>query len=222
MSGKRLEVLSFTAGGFGENAYLCHVPGAATTVAIDPGGDAAAMAAAAEARGLAIEAIVLTHAHIDHIEGVAELARRSGAPIHLHPLDRAWYDRVGEQALMFGVRVEQPPAPDHELADGQRLSVAGAEFDVRLVPGHSPGHVLLYDAAAGIAFVGDVVSQGSIGRSDLPGGDYRQLMDSIRRHVLTLPDDTVLYTGHGPETTVGHERVTNPFLVPQYRGGGLA
>jgi hydroxyacylglutathione hydrolase len=222
MSGRRLEVMAFTAGVFGENAYLCHAPGGATTVAIDPGGEAAAMAAAAEARGLTVEAIVLTHAHIDHIEGVAELVRRTGAPVHLHPADRQWYDRVGEQALMFGMRVEQPPPPQHELADGQRLALAGAEFEVRHVPGHAPGHVLLYEAAAGLAFVGDVVFQGSIGRSDLPGGDYRQLLESIRQRVLTLPDETVLYTGHGPQTTVEHERLTNPFLVPHYRGGGLA
>jgi glyoxylase-like metal-dependent hydrolase (beta-lactamase superfamily II) len=102
---------------------------------------------------------------------------------------------------------------------GTALELAGIRFEVRHVPGHAPGHVILYVPAAGVAFVGDVVFQGSIGRSDLPGGDFQQLMRSIREQVLTLPDETALYPGHGPSTTVGHERISNPFLVPNLRGG---
>lgn len=215
----RLEVLTFTAAGFGENAYLVRGVDAGSAVAIDPGGEARAMAQVLDSRELRLEAIVLTHAHIDHIEGIAELVRRHGAPIHLHPADREWYDRSADQAVYFGLPFDAPPPVDHPLADGQSLDLAGIRFEVRHAPGHSPGHVILYAREAGVAFVGDVVFQGSIGRSDLPGGDFQQLMRSIRERVLTLPDETVLYPGHGPATTVERERVSNPFLVPDYRGG---
>ncbi len=203
----------------GENAYLVWGRGQINAVAIDPGEGAAAMADAVEAEGLALEAVLLTHAHFDHIEGVAEIVQRTGAPVYLHPDARPWYDRAPEQAAMFGMRIATPPPPSHTLAHGQLLELGGARFEVRDAPGHAPGHVILYVAEAGVAFVGDVVFQGSIGRTDLPGGDFQQLMRSIREQVLTLPDETVLYPGHGPETTVGHERVANPFLAPQYRGG---
>ena len=114
---------------------------------------------------------------------------------------------------VFGMRVDVLPPVDRELEPGQSLELAGCVFDVRHAPGHSPGHVLLYIAAAGIVFAGDVVFQGSIGRTDLPGGNLKQLMTSIRSQVLTLPDDTVVYSGHGPPTSVGHERITNPFIA---------
>lgn len=215
----RLEVRAFPGPVMGENAYLAWGRGQQRAVAIDPGEGAAAMAGAMEAEGLTLEAVLLTHAHFDHIEGVAEIVRRTGAPVYLHPEARPWYDRAPEQAAMFGMRIETPPPPTHTLAHGDRFELGGARFEVRDAPGHAPGHVILYAAEAGVAFVGDVVFQGSIGRTDLPGGDFQRLMRSIREQVLTLPDETVLYPGHGPETTVGHERVANPFLAPQYRGG---
>lgn len=216
-----IEVRSFVAPVFGENAYLTWQPGSTSAVAIDPGAAAPAMADTLSAEGLWLEAILLTHAHIDHIEGVGELVRRTGAAVYLHLDDGPLYSGAIVQAMQFGMRVEEPPPVDNALEHGQSLELAGLTFQVRHVPGHAPGHVILYIEEAGIAFVGDVVFQGSIGRTDLPGGDFTQLIDGIRQQVLTLPDDTVLYTGHGPETTVGHERGTNPFLVPQY-GGGLA
>jgi hydroxyacylglutathione hydrolase len=214
-----LNIRTFVAPGFGENAYIAWRAGAAAC--IDPGNSVAAMERFLAGDGLTVEAILLTHAHLDHVEGVAAMARATGAPIHLHPADRPLYDRVAQQAQQFGLQVQVPPPPDHELHHGQRLVVGGVTYDVRHVPGHSPGHVLLHVADAAVAFVGDVVFQGSIGRTDLPGGDYAQLMSSIREHVLTLPDGTELYPGHGPPTTVDHERVTNPFLIPHY-GGGIA
>jgi glyoxylase-like metal-dependent hydrolase (beta-lactamase superfamily II) len=132
-----------------------------------------------------------------------------------------FYERVAVQAMQFGMHVEEPPPVDHALDHGQVLELAGLTLQVRHVPGHSPGHVILYVEEASVAFVGDVVFQGSIGRTDLPGGNFPQLARGIRAHVLTLPDDTTLHSGHGPSTTVGHERITNPFLVPHF-GGGLA
>jgi len=214
-----LEIRTFTSMGWGENAYLVRCKATGTLVAIDPGGEAPMIAEALE--GAPLEAILLTHAHLDHLEGVAELKRRTGAPVYLHPADRPLYDQAAAQAAAFGVEIEEPPPPDGELADNQDFRFGDCSFEVRHVPGHSPGHVLFYAADAGVAFVGDIVFAGSIGRTDLPGGDYRQLLRGIRERVLTLPDETVLYPGHGPDTTVGHERVGNPFLVP-LEGGRMA
>lgn len=112
---------------------------------------------------------------------------------------------------------EQPP-PEVDLVPGTNLSFGGSEFEVVFAPGHAPGHVIFVSTSEPVAIAGDVVFAGSIGRTDLPFGDYRVLMESIRTQVLTLPDETVLYPGHGPETTVGHERITNPFLIPVYGG----
>ena len=217
----KLEIRTFTSAGWDENAYLVRAEGQGHAVAIDPGGGAPELLVALEGDGLVLDAILLTHAHIDHVDGVARLARATGAPVYLHPADRSWYDQAGTQARYFGVEVEAPPPPDRALEGGSVLELAGAHLEVRHVPGHTLGHVLFYDAASGVAFVGDVIFQSSIGRTDLPGGSHSQLMESIRTRVLTLPDETVLYPGHGPPTTVGRERVGNPFLAPMY-GGGFA
>lgn len=215
------EILTFTAPWFAENAYLVGC-GSGVAVAVDPGGEAERMANTLDARGWRLEAILLTHAHIDHIEGVAELKRRTGAPIHLHPDDAQWYERAADQAAIFGYPITLPPPVDRSLAHGETLTFGERTLEVRHVPGHSRGHVIFHDAAARVAFVGDVIFAGSIGRTDLPGGDYRQLMQSIREQVLTLPDDTVLHSGHGPRTTVGHERKSNPFLVGDTGSRGFA
>lgn len=216
-----LEIHTFVAPGFGENAYIVRCRASGEVVALDPGGEAAAMADWLEAERAPLTAVVLTHAHYDHIEGVARLLERAPAPLYLHPADRPLYDGVGQQAALFGLPPLRLPPIDHPLEAGTRFPFGACAFEVRHAPGHSPGHVVLYAPDAGLAFVGDVVFQGSIGRSDLPGGDARQLLRSIHEQVLTLPDDTVLYPGHGPATSVRHERVSNPFLVGQY-GGGLA
>ena len=216
-----IRIRTFVAPGFAENAYLVWREGAAAAVAIDPGGAAGEMADGLADHELRLDAILLTHAHLDHIEGVAKLVGRTRAPTYLHPDDRPFYDNAKLQAQQFGMRVDALPPIDHALADGQQLEVAGLTFEVRHVPGHSPGHVILVLAEGECAFVGDVVFQGSIGRTDLPGGNFPQLVSGIRKQVLTLPTDTVLYPGHGPPTDVGHERATNPFLVPHY-GGGFA
>lgn len=216
-----LEVRTFTSAGWGENAYLVRGAGQAHAFALDPGGAAPELIAAIQREGMILDAILLTHAHIDHIEGVAPVARATGAPIYLHPAERGWYDQSEAQARFFGVDFEPPPPPDREVKGGDVLELAGARLEVRDVPGHAPGHVIFYDAAAGLAFVGDLVFQGSVGRTDLPGGSWKHLLASIRAAVLTLPDETVLYPGHGPATTVGQERVGNPFLAPSF-GGGFA
>lgn len=217
-----MDIRTFTGGGFGENAYLavCEASGAA--VAIDPGGAARALAQAVVAGGFDLEAILLTHAHLDHIEGVHEVrAIAPNAPIWLHADDLGLYQGVQRQAAMFGLQVEPQPDPTDELIAGQRFEFGDCAFDVRFTPGHAPGHVIFVAPDVGITFVGDVVFQGSIGRTDLPGGDFQTLMKSIREQVLTLPDEMDLLPGHGPPTTVGNERMGNPFLIPHY-GGELA
>lgn len=218
MTAGALTIRTFTSSVFGQNAYLVRCDATADWLAIDPGGEAAAMAGALAESGEALRAIVLTHAHLDHIEGVAELAERVPAPIYLHPADRPLYDSAARQAEMFGHRIRTPPPPDRDLEPGRSIELGRCALEVRHAPGHSPGHVILYSPEAGLAFVGDVVFAGSIGRTDLPGGSYRRLITSIREQVLSLPDETRLYPGHGPVTTVDRERTGNPFLNPQHPG----
>jgi hydroxyacylglutathione hydrolase len=218
MAAAPLTIRTFTSPLFGQNAYLVRCTATGAQMAIDPGGEAPAMAAAVAEDSGRLSAIVLTHAHMDHIEGVAELVARTSAPIHLHPGDLPLYNAAAQQAAMFGHRIQPPPPPDRELRDGQLLDLGACRLEVRHVPGHSPGHVLLYSSEAGMAFVGDVVFAGSIGRTDLPGGSFDQLMRSIRERVLTLPPETQLLSGHGPASTVAREQATNPFLVPNFPG----
>lgn len=216
-----MQILTVTAGQFGQNGYVV-LGDSGGAVAIDPGACAADMVRILEERQAKLEAILVTHAHLDHIEGIARLRRHQHAPIWLHPDDRLLYDHVVQQAVAFGLPpIEQPPEPDESFGHGQALSFAGTTFEVLHAPGHAPGHVILYVASEGTAFVGDVIFQGSIGRTDLPGGDFYTLIRSIREQVFTLPEKTKLLTGHGAETSVGWERRTNPFLTPQY-GGELA
>ncbi len=213
-----LTIRTFTSSVFGQNAYLVRCDPDREWVALDPGGEAEAMADALDSTGEPLRAILLTHAHLDHLEGVATLAERHPAPIHLHAADRPLYDAAAQQGAMFDYPVRTPPPPDAELVAGQTYRFGSCDLEVRHAPGHSPGHVVFYSRAGGLAFVGDVVFQGSIGRTDLPGGDAAELLRSIREQVLTLPDDTALYSGHGPVTTVARERTTNPFLAPHFGG----
>jgi glyoxylase-like metal-dependent hydrolase (beta-lactamase superfamily II) len=215
-----LHVRTFLSPAFAQNGYVVWRDGG-SAVAIDPGSAANEMADFIASEGLWCEAILLTHAHIDHIEGVGTLVGRTGAATYMHPRDRELYDRVEEQGMMLGYKVDRQPPIDHDLEHGQKLDFGGTRFDVIYVPGHAPGHVMFHDPENSKAFSGDVIFAGSIGRTDLPGGNLERLMTSIRTHVLALPDDTTIYSGHGPETTVGNERMTNPFLIGNY-GGGFA
>lgn len=216
-----IRIRTFAGGLLDENGYLVVSEERRSAVAIDPGGGSSTMARAIQDEGLTLEAILLTHAHLDHVEGVPAIRRVAPeAPIYLHSRDRRLYDGVDAQARAFNLPlVGSLPEPDRELAHGDELTLANCRLEVRHAPGHAPGHVIFYAREHGVAFVGDVVFQGAIGRADLVGGDYNQLMDSIGSQVLSLPDDTRLYPGHGAETTVGWERRTNPFLAGQYGEG---
>ena len=210
----RPRVVTLTNGAFAENCYLVADPASRDAAVVDPGEDAALFEARLRHEGWTARAIWLTHAHVDHVAGVGRLAAATGAPIHLHPADRPLYDRFPAQAAMFGLAADPLPAPTAALADGGRVAVGACSFDVLHTPGHTPGGVTL--AGHGMAFVGDALFAGSIGRSDLPGGDGEALLDSIRDKLFALPDGTVVYSGHGPATTIGEEKRTNPFvrLVP--------
>ena len=198
-----------------ENCYLVADAEQGEAVLIDPGEEAERFLQVLSHHGWRLTAIWLTHAHVDHIMGVAAVRAGHEVPTWLHPLDRPLYDALPQQGQWMGLRLAAPPAPTHDLTPGVPLRVGGLSFDVRHVPGHSPGSVAF--VGHGVAFVGDVLFSGSVGRTDLPGGDGSALLASIQRELLPLPDSTVVYSGHGPATTIGSERETNPFLTGIYR-----
>ena len=216
-----MEVKVFPGGGFGENAYLVWTSSGRDAVVVDPGAGTSNLLEFLRPSGLVVQAILLTHAHLDHVDGVAALKKVTGAPVYLHPAARPHYDAVEFQAASFGVELSPPPPPDIDLVGGETLRFGDLVLQVLDAPGHAPGHVVFHVPEAAVAFVGDVIFSGSIGRTDLPGGDFRTLMTSIRSVILSMPDQTRLYPGHGPDTTVGHERRYNPFLV-SVTGGELA
>jgi glyoxylase-like metal-dependent hydrolase (beta-lactamase superfamily II) len=207
-------IVTLANGAFAENCYLVADATTGDAAIVDPGEEADRFLARLGREGWTLRAIWLTHAHVDHVAGVAAVRAATGAPIWLHPADRRLYDRAADQARAFGLSFDAPPAPDHAFAAGEAVAVGGLRFDVLHTPGHSPGGVCL--AGHGVVFVGDLLFAGSVGRTDLPGGDADTLLASIRNTLYALPDETVVYAGHGPATTLGAEKRSNPFarLVP--------
>jgi hydroxyacylglutathione hydrolase len=195
------------------NTYLLADQATQVAAVIDPAFDSERVVAEAENRGWRLAQVWLTHAHFDPIAGVATVATAFDPPlpVGLHPDDLKLYRRGGN-GNTFGFDVERGPEPSILFSAGQVLKLGKTEFQIRFAPGHTPGHVVLYSPEASALFCGDVIFQGSIGRTDIPGGDYPTLMESIRTQVLTLPGNTRLYPGHGPSTTVAVEKITNPFL----------
>ncbi len=210
-----MKIVQIPNGQFVENCYLVIDEGSRECVVIDPGEEAGLIVRRITEAGVRPVAIWVTHAHLDHVMGVPRLSRETRAPIYLHPADRELYDHVIQQGLAFGIRVESLPPPDREFVPGETVRVGTVGFTVRHAPGHSPGSVCL--VGDGVVFTGDVLFAGSIGRTDLPGADFDTLIRSIERELLVLPDSTMVYSGHGPETTVGRERGTNPFLAGVHR-----
>jgi glyoxylase-like metal-dependent hydrolase (beta-lactamase superfamily II) len=205
-----LDVRTFTVGPVQENAFIVRAgPDATRAVIIDPGEEADRLLAAAESLGVELEAILITHCHFDHIGAVAPVAQATGAPVYCPEIERP---------VLTDIMRWVPPGfgpfdsyePEHTVAGGERLSLAGIDFEVIFTPGHSPGHVTY--AADGALFSGDVLFQGSVGRVDLPGGDWSTLERSIEALVGAHPADTVVYPGHMGVTTLGRELATNPFL----------
>ncbi|MBN1538050.1 MAG: MBL fold metallo-hydrolase [Anaerolineales bacterium] len=208
-----LNIKTLTLGPVQTNCYLLSDSLSKSAVVVDPAWHGLSIIEAAKQENLSIEAIWLTHAHFDHLGGVAEICVQLSAQpkILLHKDDFPLWQAQGG-APFFGMHVDTGPQPDTWVSHGQKIHLGEYEFEVRHAPGHTPGHVIFYCATESIVFCGDVIFQGSIGRTDLPGGDYQTLMESIKTQIMVLPDETRLLSGHGPETTVGEERQFNPFL----------
>ncbi|MHC1733255.1 MAG: MBL fold metallo-hydrolase [Bacteroidales bacterium] len=163
-------------------------------------------------RGLEPVMLLDTHCHLDHVFGNRFMLERYGLRSWFHKADRPNYLNAPKHALMFGLNMEPPPDPAGFLTDGQEIMAAGVNLKVIAVPGHSPGGIALWSEADGVVFTGDALFAGSVGRSDLPGGDHEQLIENIREQLFTMPPETVVYPGHGPETTIRQELETNPFF----------
>ena len=192
----------------------CYLIGDETTgegAVIDPGGDPDIILSAIDEEALTIQYILNTHAHFDHMAANEQLLTATGALLALHPSDVALLD-TGGGGRWFGILSISSPHPDKELSDNQELSIGRLRIKVLHTPGHSPGHIAFHLPGERLLFSGDALFQNGIGRSDLPGGNHTILMRSIRHKLMTLPDETVVYPGHGPGPTIGAERVNNPFL----------
>ena len=199
-------------------------------ICIDPGDDSDAIVEKIDRLGLNLQAIAITHAHLDHVGGVASLKKlKPDAKVTIHPADEPIYLALPDQPAWLGIpraqwaalgfEYEPPPPVDEYFTDGQHFSVGKLRFQILHCPGHTPGHVVLFEPNEKKVFVGDVLFAGSIGRTDLPGGSTEQLLDSIHNKVMTLGDDVEVFSGHGPVTTIGEERLTNPFLTGGYKLG---
>ena len=205
----RLRIESHTVGAFQENCYLLVDDDAGRAVLVDPGAEGARLVAAVEASGATLDAIWLTHAHVDHVGGIAAVRRRWPVPVRLHPADEPLWRVVDGQAAMYGIPFESPPPDFEPIADGDHLDVGGLRMRVIHTPGHAPGHCVF--VGGGVVLAGDLLFAGSIGRTDLPLSDPVRMQESLAL-VAALDDATLVYPGHGPATSIGEERSANPFL----------
>jgi hydroxyacylglutathione hydrolase len=212
-----MKVLSASVPPFFKNGFLVACETTHDAVIIDPGDEVDELLAAAREQRVKVVAVLLTHAHLDHITGVGRVKEQLGVPVWLHKDDLILYDHVVEQGEMFGMVVEQQPPVDHFFTAGVPFHFGRLVVDIHHTPGHCPGGVCLaigpVDSPARELFVGDTLFAGSIGRTDLYGGDYATLIASIRKVLFAFPDDAIVHPGHGPDTTIGRERRTNQFLV---------
>jgi len=208
---KGLIVVTLPVGIIQTNCYVVACEETKEGVIIDPGGNPERILAAVKRQGLSIQYVLNTHAHFDHTDGNKGVVEATGAKLAIHPLDRPLLEAGGGGAW-FGMRTEAGPSPTMELQNGQPLAVGKLCFEVLHTPGHSPGHVCFYERNKGVLFDGDVLFYQGVGRIDLPGGDWQQLKDSIERVLFALPDETVVFPGHGPATSIGEEKQFNPWL----------
>ncbi len=208
-----LKYLTIPVTPFQQNCSLVWDDASKQAAVIDPGGDTERILAAVEKLGLKLEQIWITHAHVDHAAATADLAEGLQLPIHgPHPEDQFWIDGLAQAAAMYQFPPAKPFTPTRWLHDGDTVSIGAHTLQVRHCPGHTPGHVVFYSPEIGRAFVGDVLFAGSIGRTDFPRGDYDTLIDSITQRLWPMGNETVFIPGHGPESTFGRERQTNPFV----------
>lgn len=207
---------SLTVGPFQENCYIVGDENSGEGILVDPGDEATRIALAVEQTHLDIGRIILTHTHIDHVGAVATLVDEYACPVFLHAEAEPMLQQVPTQAMMMGVRFGKVPKVDGFIEDEEILEVGSLRLRTLYTPGHAPGHLSFYEESERIVLSGDALFAGSVGRVDLPGGSMEVLMRSIEERLMTLPDETLVYPGHGPATTIGDERATNPFLT-----GGL-
>lgn len=208
----RFEVLPVTP--FEQNCTLLWCDETRRAAVVDAGGDVARIRARIDALGVQVEKLLLTHGHIDHAGGCAELATALGVAIEgPHEAERFWLDQLPQQGKMFGFAHAEPLTPARWLNEGDQVSVGQQTLQVIHCPGHTPGHVVFYSASAGLLIAGDVLFAGSIGRTDFPMGNHQQLLHAIRSKLFALPDATRVLPGHGPFTTLGDEKRDNPFVA---------
>ncbi len=205
-----LEML--TVGPFQENCYVIGDEETGVGAIVDPGDEAARIAIAVEQTNLEISQILITHAHIDHVGAVAALVDEYSCPVLMHAEAEPMLAQLPTQAMMMGLRFGKVPTVDRHIEDEEEIEVGGLELRSLYTPGHAPGHIAFYIESEGLLLSGDALFAGSVGRVDLPGGSMEVLMRSIEERLLTLPDETRVYPGHGPETTIANERMHNPFL----------
>lgn len=199
---------------FQQNCTLIWCEQSRKAAVIDPGGDVDRILQAIQEEGVELEKILLTHAHVDHIGGTAELSARASVPVEgPHIEDKFWIDGLGQQCSMFGFPQVENFTPDRWLEQGQQVQVGEQVLEVIHAPGHTPGHVVFFHKGEQLALVGDVLFQGSIGRTDFPKGDHATLITSIREKLFPLGDEVAFIPGHGPMSTFGHERRSNPFVA---------
>lgn len=209
-----LTIVPATVGPLAANAYLLGDPASGDAVVVDPGDEGDHLLARLRAAGWRLREVWLTHAHFDHVGAVDEVVAVGDVTVRLHPADLRVYRAAAQTAERWaGLRIRQPTVPPLALEHGAVLTLGAFRAEVRHLPGHSPGHVVFWVAAAGAVFAGDTLFRGGIGRTDLPGGDHEALLRGIREQLFTLPPETVVWPGHGPPTTVAEERATNPFLA---------
>jgi hydroxyacylglutathione hydrolase len=208
-----IEIAMLPLGPLQTNCYILACTETMTAAVIDPGWNGRSLAATLDDRGYTLSHILLTHSHFDHVGGLAELKAEKAAPIYIHPEAIPMLEQAVMSAAFWNIRIPAPPPPDKMLAESQILQIGQVAVHVLYTPGHAPGHVSFYLPEHGVLFSGDALFQGSIGRTDLPGGDHALLLRSIHKKLLPLPDETQVLSGHGPATTIGHERQLNPFLI---------
>ena len=199
-------------GPLGTNAFVLGCAESHDGAIVDPGDEGRRLVLLAQTLGLRVSKVLITHGHVDHVGAVGDVKKLTGAQVWMHPADLPLYESCVLQAQMFGIRATDPPPLDGQLSDGQVLDIGQLRVQVIATPGHSQGSVSFYLAAQGVLLAGDTLFQGGIGRTDLPGGSMKQLMQSIHSRLLTLPEDTRVLSGHGPATTVGAELRSNPFV----------
>jgi hydroxyacylglutathione hydrolase len=203
----------FTVGPVQENCFLFRADGSERGLIVDPGEEADRILGAVDELGLTIEAVLVTHTHFDHVGAVAPVAKATGAPVYVSEIERPVLADIMRYVPFAGFGPYESYEADHVLQGGEKLELAGFEIDVLHTPGHSPGHLTFSIPAEHVIFSGDVLFQGSVGRTDLPGGDWNTLLESIGTLVDGLPEDTTVYPGHMGITSLGAERRTNPFLA---------